>query len=131
MDKKTFINAFDAIQSDVHNIAQEKGWWEDRDNLEKAANAVSAKLGRYARITNNAAMIALMHSELSEGLEGERKDLESDHIPGFSMLEEELADVVIRAMDMAQGRNLDLAAAIIAKAEFNSGREHKHGGKVI
>jgi NTP pyrophosphatase (non-canonical NTP hydrolase) len=74
--------------------------------------------------------ISLMHSELSEALEAFRHgNPASDHIPEFSGVEEELADVVIRAMDCAQLRGYRLAEAIEAKHAFNVTREFKHGGK--
>ena len=71
-----------------------------------------------------------MHSELSEALEGIRHgNPPSDKIPAFSAAEEELADTIIRIMDLAQKRGWRIAEAITAKALFNQGRSHKHGGK--
>ena len=104
-----FVNYFRHMQKAVHQTATEKGWHEtDRADGE---------------------FIALMHSELSEGLEALRKDLPSDKIPEFSGIEEELADMIIRAMDYAAHRGLQWAEAIVAKGRYNQTRSHRHGGK--
>jgi NTP pyrophosphatase (non-canonical NTP hydrolase) len=76
---------------------------------------------------NTGEKIALMHSELSEALEADRKDLTSDHIPDFSGMEEELADCMIRIMDFAGHHELRLSEAITAKLQFNLSRPYKHG----
>jgi NTP pyrophosphatase (non-canonical NTP hydrolase) len=73
--------------------------------------------------------IALMHAELSEVVEAMRKnpDAPSEHIPDFTAIEEEFADVIIRIMNTAQFKHLRLAEAIVAKSDFNSTRPFKHG----
>jgi NTP pyrophosphatase (non-canonical NTP hydrolase) len=43
----------------------------------------------------------------------------------------ELADVVIRAMDLADAYGIDLGAAIIEKLNHNATRGPKHGGKAL
>lgn len=94
----------------VHEIAKSKGWW-DADR-------------------NDGELIALMHSELSEVLEGLRHgNPPSEHIPAFNAAEEELADVIIRILDMGEARGWRIPEAIFAKMEFNAQREHRHGGK--
>ena len=56
-------------------------------------------------------LIALCHSELSEALEGHRKDLMDDKLPNRKMAEVELADCLIRIFDLAAGFGYDLEAA--------------------
>jgi NTP pyrophosphatase (non-canonical NTP hydrolase) len=85
---------------------------------------------------NKGELIALMHSELSECLEGVRKDLQDDKLPHRPMEEVELADTLIRIFDYAAGFGLDLEGAYLEKMAFNASRaDHKaenrraHGGK--
>lgn len=70
--------------------------------------------------------IALCHSELSEALEGDRKNLMDDHLPHRQMAEVELADAVIRIFDLAGAMGYDLGAAIADKLAYNAERaDHK------
>lgn len=71
-------------------------------------------------------MLALIHSEISEALEGHRKNLMDDHLPHRSMIEVELADAVIRICDLAGYLGLDLGGALEEKREYNANRaDHK------
>lgn len=88
-------------------------WWYDKHGK---------KLDR-----NKGELIALMHSELSECLEGERKNLMDDHLPHRKMAEVELADTIIRILDYAEGFGYNVGGAIIQKLMYNRKREdHKH-----
>lgn len=110
-DQKLFTQTIQAISKECHEISASKGWW-DKDR-------------------NDGEMICLMHSELSEAMEGLRKGLNDDHIPEFKMVEAELADTVIRIFDMAHARGYRLPEAVLAKMAYNKTRPHRHGGKAF
>lgn len=69
-----------------------------------------------------AADIALIHSELSEALEGDRKDLQDSHLPHRKAREVELADAFIRICDTAAANKMDLGGAVREKLEYNKNR---------
>lgn len=95
------------------------------DNSEKHGFYDGTKFPMTAETSGS--KIALMHSELSEMLEGVRKPGPDKHCPEFSNEEVELADLFIRGGDYARAKGLRLAEAIIAKMKFNEGRPYKHG----
>lgn len=71
-------------------------------------------------------MLALVHSEISEALEGHRKNLMDDKLPHRKMFEVELADAIIRIFDIAGGLGLDLGGAYVEKMKYNAIRkDHK------
>ncbi|CEF89400.1 hypothetical protein [Pseudomonas phage vB_PaeM_C2-10_Ab08] len=83
-------------------------------------------------------MLMLVTTEIAEAAEGVRKDLMDDHLPERKMEEVELADAIIRIMDYANVRGLDVAGAMIEKIEYNMTRaDHKRearlaeGGKKV
>lgn len=118
------------LAEEVHSNAVEKGFY---DKPQKK---------------NTGEMLCLIHSEVSEALEADRKgkyvessiyDInECKHEETFNAVyeeevkgrfEEEMADIVIRVMDLCCFKDIDLEAHIIAKMRFNRSREKYHGKK--
>lgn len=74
----------------------------------------------------NMAIMEIVKS-ISKAMEGHRKTKMDDKLPERPMLEVELADAMIRIMDLAGGLNLDLAGAWRDKMEYNAVRlDHTH-----
>ena len=94
------------LQEKIHNQNKDMGWWDNPREI--------------------GTLLCLVHSEISEAMEGDRKNLMDDHLPHRSMLEVELADAVIRILDIAEWKGFDLQDAIIEKVEYNKNRQdHK------
>lgn len=122
------------LQKQVHQLAREKGWWPvvktkaqgERLNLEEV---------------NIPEKLMLMTSELGEALEWYRKQ-DEEFLPfetpvmytgnnqekpdGFWI---ELADVIIRILDLAGAYGIDMESLIKEKHEYNKTRPFRHGNK--
>ena len=110
------IDSANYLSELCHGLASESGWWQEGDKENPLS--IPSKL-------------ALVHSEVSEAMEAHRKDLNDDHLPNRKGFEVELADAVIRIMDLAGAYDLDLGGAIAEKLIYNTQREdHKIENRV-
>ena len=101
------------LKNICHGRAIESGWWHDIKTGEKLER-------------NKGELICLMHSELSEAMEGMRKNCNDDHLPHRKMEEVEFADCIIRILDYCCAYDLDIEGAILEKLEYNKTRmDHK------
>lgn len=128
-----FVRFFNSIQKEVHESSKDKGWWQDYTDLLIAIirgdERNDMELLKTFQKSWQLSKIALMHSELSEAVEGirDKSQTPDQHCPEFSQQEIELADVVIRAMDLSEKFKWRLGLAIIAKMRYNATRAYKHG----
>lgn len=120
------------LAKQVHENAKSKGFFDSPKNIGE--------------------MLCLIHSEVSEALEADRnnnyadnhylqemeaegytwKDSEMSFRSAFekcikNSFEDELADIMIRVMDLAAFKGIDLEYHIKHKMQYNSLREYKHG----
>lgn len=105
-----YERAMNVLQDVCHGLAREAGWWNDLETGEPLSR-------------NKGELLCLIHSEISEAMEGVRKDLMDDKLTHRKMEEVELADAVIRILDYAGAYGLDIGGAMIEKMVYNTRRE--------
>lgn len=92
-------------------------------------NKMAKEKGFYDNEINVGEKLMLIVSEIAEGMEGHRKGQKDDHLPQHSSLAVELADAVIRILDLSAALDLNLSEAIRDKYNYNRTRPYKHGKK--
>jgi len=113
--------ALDLHELSQHVHAANIKWWQDVDT--------GLPIKR-----NKGELIALQHSELSESLEGERKNLMDDKLPQYPMAVVEQVDAMIRILDYLAGFHPEwnVQEVFDAKMAYNAQREdHKHEARRI
>ncbi len=101
------------IQQICHVQQRNNGWWD--------VDADGKVIDR-----NHGEIFALIISEVTEALDGDRKNKDDDHVAGRKNVEVELADAVCRIFDAAQAWGLDIAGALTDKLAYNADRaDHK------
>lgn len=128
----TLTGYLNTLAKEVHANAHSKGFYDDGAGL------------------NTGERLALIHSEVSEALEADRKghfcNVRNIHSVFDSLVndedyktffeqrikntyEDEMADIVIRVLDDCALKGIDIDGHVFAKMRYNSLREYKHGKK--
>ena len=121
------INALCAL---AYENSKAKGFHKVRDAIDDLCLDSQDSLTLKEDLHNHLdqACMARIMGEVGEAVEAMRHgNPESEKIPGFSHVEEELADTLIRIFDYCGLKQYDLGGAVIAKMSYNSGRPHLHG----
>ena len=128
------------MQKQVHALAKEKGWWPTyRENGPKEVIDLDK--------VNIPEKLMLMVSELGEALEEYRKgnvdtwfSVDTDPLATETQINNtidkkpegmwiELADVIIRLLDLAGAYDIDMEELVKLKHAYNKTRPYRHGGK--
>ena len=123
LSEAEFIAVIDHFAAEVARQAQSKGWTHG----EAPASFLPEDC-------------ANIHGEISELWEAYRRNelaapcdkamaMEAAGIEPLTCAEEELADIVLRALHASQKLKIDIGRAILTKHRFNATRPYRHGGK--
>lgn len=130
---------FNETAKNINEGNRKRGFWEAFDKYKGEKELKNAFISQF---------IMLVNTELSEAVEALREDnivQPFDRMQLNEMLaakqsfktsfkltikdkfEDEIADAIIRLLDLAGGLNIDIGYFIAQKLKYNSTREYKHG----
>jgi hypothetical protein len=113
--------ALNELAEHIHALTKGAGWWDIPAQWEPRTD-----LGADAVQFHTPSKVALVHSEVSEMLEGFRKGLHDDHLPHRLAAEVEGVDVFVRMFDLCGAHGFDLNGGLVEKVEYNARRaDHK------
>ena len=134
------MKSLNELRDEIHENAVKHGFYDDEINALNASIATQDGTEDALKNAFFAQKIALIHSELSEALEADRKNIRNHSNlideclcfeKGYKSLisgcvEDELADVIIRVLDLCGHLKIDIEKYIALKMKYNSTREYKH-----
>jgi NTP pyrophosphatase (non-canonical NTP hydrolase) len=143
------IMTLNELRDKIHKNAVKHGFYNEEASAMSAAGGNEQTVAgiKHAFFTQR---IALIHSEVSEALEADRKAKYSEPFDRFvwfddwdegeksfdrfnfnnyfkGTTEDELADVIIRTLDLCGHLGIDIERHIELKMKYNESREYKHG----
>ena len=131
---------------EVHENAKAHGWWDEErsfgDLIALCHSELSEALEEYRNGRKPTETYYSCHAPITkpvttEGFKGcpvcsdPCNNQCSGHYGKMEGIPSELADVIIRVLDMAEHYGIDIETALIEKHAYNKTRPYKHGGKVM
>lgn len=129
------------LAKEVHENAVAYGWWEKPPTLPEALCLIHAELSEALEeyregnpLIYGTCALAAEDCKFSGvcdrvGRPGEGEGIDGPCKPeGIAV---ELADVILRTLDLMAALGVDVDAVVMAKHKYNLGREYRHGGKAL
>lgn len=124
MTQDTTFYMLSHLAKHLHETAKEKGWYDKEETddafLERTCNNLHDEISELHEAWRNGAL----HDPCDKA-----DKMRAEGLRELTCLQEELADIVIRALDTAVRLNVDIGLAVAIKAAFNQTRPYRHGGK--
>jgi NTP pyrophosphatase (non-canonical NTP hydrolase) len=146
------MKTLNKLRDEIHENAVKHGFYEDESCAVQTVAAEGAEgMAEALKHAFFAQRIALIHSELSEALEADRKgkradmsafqanitpdgifnDLLPENVAFEKFIKDtvpdELADVIIRTLCLCGRMGIDIERHVELKMKYNESREYKHG----
>jgi NTP pyrophosphatase (non-canonical NTP hydrolase) len=127
-DKIEFIHYLNKFTANINSVAQLKGFWNDYRRYSGKTGIDDTLWTR----TIKSEKLMLIVTELAEAQEALREgdplsDKEELANQGISLFAEEMADVIIRVLDLCFQFDVPIADVLLSKHEQNKKRDYKHG----
>lgn len=108
------------LAQEIYHNNKEKGFWDNERNVGEMLMLVTSELGEAMEAHRKGKFANMEDYEIFTG------DFECSIKDSF---EDEIADSIIRLLDMSAGLGIDIDTHVRLKLEYNKTRERLHGKK--
>jgi len=130
INEQVIRSSLEDLSKQAHTIGVTQNLWSAEDRLvELVSKQGFSEDVKFLRSAIRGLHISMVHGELSEAIEGDRRNLMDSKLPEFSAFEMELADAVLRIMNINAREGLRVPEAILAKLKLNATRTNESEGK--
>lgn len=129
------------LAKEAHENAVAHGWWEKPPTLPEALCLIHAELSEALEeyregnpLIYGTCALAAEDCKFSGVCDRVGRPGEGERIDGPCKPEGiavELADVILRTLDLMAALGVDVDAVVMAKHKYNLGREYRHGDKTV
>jgi NTP pyrophosphatase (non-canonical NTP hydrolase) len=120
------LSGMNALALSIFEINKEKGFWDKERNIGEMLMLVTSELGEAMEAHRKGKFANWENFEKDKTIAGENSAFQNHIKDSF---EDEIADAIIRLLDMSAGLGINLEKQIEAKIYYNKTREKLHGKK--
>lgn len=124
---ESLVQGWNQLADTIHAEVRVNGFYDAYDQLFSTLDEPEER--EQLKLMSVGQKLALVTSEVGELVEAFRKPRISKKLLTHTEAEEEMADVVIRLLDLAAFLGMDIEGAMQAKLAYNRTRTYMHGGK--
>lgn len=112
------------LAGEIHAINVEKGFWDVERNLSEALLLVVSEIIEAMEEVRNGTPLVTQLYESASGVRSPNQSGSTLKPVGFPS---ELADAIIRILDLCAAYDIDIDKAMMEKIAYNKTRPYKHG----
>ena len=117
LDRKSEINFLTNLAKEVYENNKKKGFWDCKTNVGEKLMLVVSELGEAIEA----------HRTNKIGYENLYYNVYTNEYPNKNTFQDELADAIIRLLDLSGGLGIDISHFVKEKLKYNKNRPQKHG----
>lgn len=119
------------LRDKIHDNSRQKGFWDEPRNIGEALMLIVTELSEALESHRKTGKIKHLDVMVKKAMNEMEEDEFKEHfaIMVKDSFEDEMADSIIRILDLCGGLDIDIEWHIVAKMKYNATRSKLHGKK--
>ena len=139
--KNNYVKEINDLSKSIFKGNEAKGFWDKRINIGEKLMLVTSELSEALEADRKKSMDKTIlenfvneYNNTSDGYVKTQEEIDDNFIASFKnnikdSFQDEIADAIIRLLDLSGGLGIDIGTHIELKLKYNATRAHMHGKK--